>query len=114
MVVFLGEEFIAVLEQTDDGVAGAFTPFKVVAAVSAVSTVAGLLGALVYPVALSRFQAVLLAVGTGGVAASVAGIVQLVAISAFFGTERFKLLSGMREAENARAKRLRDPAQKAG
>jgi hypothetical protein len=110
MVVFLGEEFVAVLEQTDDGVGGAFRPFVLAAIVSAASTLVGLLGALVYPAAQSHFQAVLLALSAGGLGASVTAIVLLVDDTAFFGRKRFTLLAGMREAVKTRDRRLRDSA----
>lgn len=110
MVAFLGEEFTAVLEQTDEGTKGALLPYVIVAVVAAASTVIAVLGAFVYPAALSHFQAVLLASSIGVLVAAIAGTVQVIEITAFLGTQRASLLHGMRQAEATRKKRLREPA----
>jgi hypothetical protein len=110
VVVFLGDEYLIVLDTEDPGLKGTLRPYIVVAIVSGGATLVALVAAFLYPVALSRFQAVLLAGTIASLAASIVGVVQVVEITAFHGRMRAELLHAMRETERERQKRMRDSA----
>lgn len=110
MTVFLGDEFLVILERIDKGVAGAFRPYIIVAVVSGLGALVALLGAFGYPAAGEQARAGFLALGLAMLAAAVVGMVQLVELTAFLGKERSHLLAGMRHAETERQRRLRETA----
>jgi hypothetical protein len=90
------------------GLPRALMPYKVVAAVAALSVIGALTIALGWPTFSPVARAVLLACSTALTGWAVAGTVSLVGITSFHAEQRAELMRGAEDAESIRAKRLRE------
>lgn len=107
-VVFLGEEYQAILRETPRGLSGAFRPYVLVAWISAIATLLCLLGALAWPVSAWWLKALVLGSGTWLSAWALLGTTQLLGITAFHGEMRSMVLHHMRETRALIEKRRSD------
>lgn len=99
LVSFLGDEYLVVLERGDRGVSGAFFPYKAVAVISGIASLAAFASAFLWALSPLPIKAGLFATATLMTVWALVGTVQLVFITSNHGTDRAELMREMRDAE---------------